>query len=58
MNSRSYYRNSILAFPKTSEYGCAVEFFKRRPSQRLMVRVYAAALAVVLMSVGFWGAPA
>lgn len=25
MNTRTYHRNSVLAFPKTAEYGAAIE---------------------------------
>lgn len=25
MNTRKYHRNSMLAFPRTAEYGCAIE---------------------------------
>ena len=25
MNTRRYYRNSTLAFPRTAEYGCAID---------------------------------
>ena len=41
MNARSHYRNSTLAFPKTAEYGCAIE----RPVKHYADRCVAIALA-------------
>ena len=42
MNSRSYHRNSVMAFPKTAAYGCAIE----RPAKRTADRVVGWTLAL------------
>ena len=42
MNSRSYHRNSVLAFPGTVEYGAAIE----RPAKRTADKVVGWTLAL------------
>ena len=42
MNSRSYHRNSVMAFPKTAAYGCAIE----RPAKRTADKVVGWTLAL------------
>ena len=42
MNSRSYHRNSVMAFPKTAAYGCAIE----RPAKRIADKVVGWTLAL------------
>ena len=57
MNSRTYYRNSTLAFPRTAEYGAAVERPAKRPSFKTWTFVYVLAIIVVVYSVAFVSAP-
>ena len=47
MNARSYHRNSVMAFPKTADYGCAIE----RPARSTVKRceIYALVASVVLV---------
>lgn len=46
MNTRTYHRNSVLAFPKTAEYGAAIE----RPAPMFARSSSAsAAIAIVLI---------
>ncbi len=54
MQTRTYPRNSVLAFPKTCEYACAVER-PYDPADRIVLigcAVAAVALAVIL---ALWG---
>lgn len=55
MNTRTHYRNSMLAFPKTAEYGCAVQ--RSRPADRAVNWALAVAIVVILLSIAF-GVPA
>lgn len=53
MNTRSYNRNSVLAFPKTTDYACSVERPRRMDWQDRLVMwasivAILCALAVVL----------
>jgi len=56
MTTRTYYRNSVLAFPRTAEYASAVER-PNRPSLKVWVFVYVAAIIAVVYSVAFVSAP-
>lgn len=44
MNTRTYHRNSVLAFPKTAEYGAAIE----RPAP-LFARDKSASAAIAIV---------
>ena len=56
MNTRSHYRNSVLAFPKTAEYGCAIERPPSRLAERVVnITIWIAVVAVIL-AVCFQGA--
>ena len=50
MNTRRYHRNSMLAFPRTAEYGCAVE---RPMDSGDKLVMWACILATVFMGVLF-----
>ena len=56
MTTRTHYRNSTLAFPRTAEYASAIER-PNRPSIKAWVFVYVAAIIVVIYSVAFVSAP-
>ena len=57
MTTRTYYRNSTLAFPRTAEYASAVERPTNRPSIKAWLFVYVAAIIVVIYSVAYVSAP-
>lgn len=50
MNTRTYHRNSVMAFPRTVEYGAAVErpapVFARTRTASVAIGVVIACLAV------------
>ena len=47
MNTRTYHRNSNLAWPKTADYGCAIE--RTRPADRAVNwALFVGAIAVIL----------
>lgn len=54
MNTSTYHRNSVLAFPKTAEYGAAIErpapMFARSRIASAAIG-YAATLAVIVLAV-------
>lgn len=50
MTARRHPRTTGEAFPRTAEYGCAVERYRRRR----WGRVPAVVLALVLIALGFW----
>ena len=57
MNTRTHYRNSMLAFPKTADYGCAIERPPKRTADRaIAICLWLGAIAIVL-SLLFQGAP-
>ena len=53
MTTRTHYRNSVLAFPKTVEYGCAIQRFATpaRADSCVMYTCAFAAFFVVVMLV-------
>lgn len=51
MNTRTYSRNSMLAFPKTCEYACAVQRPYDREDRVVMWACLAAVAAIVLVMV-------
>ena len=53
---RSYYRNSVLAFPKTVEYSCAIELPPQHIADRAVTITLIIAAVVVLLSICFQGA--
>lgn len=53
---RSYYRNSVLAFPKTVEYGCAIERPPRRIGYGASIFFLCVVAITVLVSLYFRGA--
>ena len=58
MNARSYPRSSVLAFPKTTEYACAIERSPRRIYADLAVKItLALSVVVVILAVIYQGAP-
>jgi hypothetical protein len=50
MNTRTYNRNSVLAFPKTCDYACAVERPREFDWQDRLV-MWACAVCFVLVAV-------
>lgn len=49
MNTRTYYRNSVLAFPKSAEYGCAIERpYKTHLADRAVIWALAVAFVTVM----------
>ena len=44
MNTRKYHRNSMLAFPRTAEYGCAIERPMDKGDKLVMVACIAASI--------------
>lgn len=54
MNTRTYHRNSTLAFPKTADYGCAIErpapLFARSRFASAAIG-YVATLAVIVLAI-------
>ena len=53
---RSYYRNSVLAFPKTTEYACAIERPPQHIADRAVTVTLIIAVVVVILSICFQGA--
>lgn len=52
---RTYYRNAVLAFPKTSEYACAVTRLPSRLADRCVTWALCLSVIVVVLSVMFVG---
>lgn len=53
---RTHYRNSVLAFPKTADYGCAIERPPTRIADRAVTITLVIAVVVVILSICFQGA--
>ena len=53
---RTYYRNSALAFPKTTEYACAIDRPPTRIADRAVTITLVIAVVVVIISICFQGA--
>lgn len=56
MNTRTHYRNSTLAFPKTAAYGCAIERPPARIADRAVTLMLWVAVVTIILSVCFQGA--
>ena len=55
MNTRTHYRNSTLAFPKTADYGCAIT--RKRPVDRAVNWTLAVAVVAIILAVCFGARP-
>lgn len=53
MNTRTYPRTLNEAFPKTADYGCAIE--RRRPADRAVNWALAAGVVAVILAICFLG---
>lgn len=53
MTTRTHYRNSTLAFPKTAAYGCAIERPPSRIADRAVIWTLCVAVAAVILSICF-----
>ena len=56
MNTRQYHRNSMLAFPRTAEYGCAIERPHRREKVASVILACAIGIGLALALVKWWAA--
>ena len=54
---RTHYRNSMLAFPNTTEYACAIERPPTRLADRVVTLMLWVGVIVVILATVFQGAP-